>query len=115
MKPDGVQRGIVGEVIKRFEQKGYKLVGLKMVKPSKEKAEGHYADLSKKGFFGALTDFFSSGPIVAMVWEGEDVIATGRRMLGATKVRTQQRQRTPQREGSRVRMGGLAAVRSNSG
>lgn len=56
-----------------------------MTVPSKEKAEGHYADLAGKPFFGGLTDFFSSGPIVAMVWEGENVIATGRRMMGATK------------------------------
>jgi len=85
IKPDGVNRGLVGEIIARFEKKGFKLVGLKMLVPTKAQAEAHYADLSSKPFFKDLTTFFSSGPIVAMAWEGEDVIATGRRMLGATK------------------------------
>jgi len=85
IKPDGVNRGLIGEIVKRFETKGFKLVGLKMLVPTKAQAEGHYADLSAKPFFKDLTTFFSSGPIIAMAWEGEDVIATGRRMLGATK------------------------------
>merc|ERR1711991_370992 len=72
IKPDGVQRGLVGEIIKRFEQKGYKLVALKMVTPTKEFAEKHYADLSSKPFFGGLVEYFSSGSVVAMCWEGED-------------------------------------------
>merc|ERR1711916_98446 len=84
IKPDGVQRGLVGEIIKRFEQKGYKLVALKMVTPTKEFAEKHYADLSSKPFFGGLVEYFSSGPVVAMCWEGEDAILGGRRLLGAT-------------------------------
>jgi nucleoside-diphosphate kinase len=74
----------VGHNIARFEEKGYKLVGLKMLTPSKEKAEGHYADLSSKPFFGGLVKYFSSGPIVAMVWEGVNAIAQGRVLLGAT-------------------------------
>merc|ERR1711976_35295 len=61
-----------------------KLVAMKMMVPSKEKAEGHYADLKSKPFFGGLVEYFSSGPIVAMVWEGVNAIAQGRALLGAT-------------------------------
>ena len=85
VKPDGVQRGLVGEIIRRFEQKGYKLVALKMVTPSKEHLEQHYADLSSKPFFPGLITYMSSGPVVAMVWEGVNVVLEGRKMLGATK------------------------------
>jgi nucleoside-diphosphate kinase len=85
VKPDGVQRGIVGDIIARFEKRGYKLVGLKMVWPTKEKAASHYADLSKKKFFPGLVNFFSSGPIVCMCWEGKDIIKQGRQMLGETQ------------------------------
>ena len=85
VKPDGVQRGLVGDIIARFEKRGYKLVGLKMVWPTKQMAEEHYADLSKKPFFPGLTDFFSSGPVVCMCWEGKDVIKQGRQMLGETQ------------------------------
>lgn len=85
VKPDGVQRGLIGDIIARFEKRGYKLVGLKMVWPTKEMAETHYADLSKKPFFGGLTNFFSSGPIVCMCWEGKDIIKQGRQMLGETQ------------------------------
>ena len=67
VKPDGVQRGLVGDIIARFEKRGYKLVGLKMVHPTLEMAQAHYADLSEKKFFGGLCEFFSSGPIVCMV------------------------------------------------
>lgn len=84
IKPDGVQRGKVGEIIGRFESKGYKLVAMKMCTPTKEKAEGHYADLAKKPFFPGLVKYFSSGPIVAMVWEGQNAILAGRMLLGAT-------------------------------
>lgn len=85
VKPDGVQRGLVGDIIARFEKRGYKLVGLKMVWPTKEMASTHYADLSKKKFFPGLVDFFSSGPIVCMCWEGKDIIKQGRQMLGETQ------------------------------
>jgi nucleoside-diphosphate kinase len=68
IKPDGVQRGLIGDIISRFEKRGYKLVGLKMVWPTKQMAEEHYADLSKKPFFPGLVSFFSSGPIVCMCW-----------------------------------------------
>jgi nucleoside-diphosphate kinase len=84
VKPDGVQRGKVGDIIGRFENKGYKLVALKMLTPSKELAEGHYADLKSKPFFPGLVSYFSSGPIVAMCWEGVNAIAQGRSLLGAT-------------------------------
>eukprot|EP00558_Chaetoceros_sp_UNC1202_P011774 CAMPEP_0197247904 /NCGR_PEP_ID=MMETSP1429-20130617/32554_1 /TAXON_ID=49237 /ORGANISM="Chaetoceros sp., Strain UNC1202" /LENGTH=160 /DNA_ID=CAMNT_0042708951 /DNA_START=33 /DNA_END=515 /DNA_ORIENTATION=- len=85
VKPDGVQRGLVGDIIARFEKRGYKLVGLKMMTPTKEMAAKHYADLSSKKFFGGLVDFFSSGPIVCMCWEGMDIIKQGRQMLGETQ------------------------------
>jgi len=84
VKPDGVQRGLVGTIIARFEAKGFRLVAMKLVRPTKAFAAQHYADLKKKSFFPTLIDFFSSGPVCAMVWEGKGVIATGRQMLGAT-------------------------------
>jgi len=84
VKPDGVQRGLVGEVIKRFETRGYKLVAIKLIWPTREFAEQHYSDLSKKPFFGGLVKYFSSGPVVAMVWEGKGVIKGGRSLVGAT-------------------------------
>merc|ERR1712000_574817 len=73
-----------GEIIQRFEKKGYKLVGLKVVKPTKQFAEQHYADLSKKPFFPSLVNYFSSGPVVAMVFEGRNAIVNGRKIVGAT-------------------------------
>ena len=84
IKPDGVQRGLVGTIIGRFENKGYKLVGMKMVTPTKEFAATHYADLSSKSFFNGLVEYFSSGPVVALIFEGEDAILGGRRLVGAT-------------------------------
>ncbi|KAJ9506653.1 hypothetical protein QJQ45_003956 [Haematococcus lacustris] len=83
-KPDGVQRGLIGEVIKRFEQKGFKLVGLRMLNVERSLAEKHYADLSSRPFFGSLVDYIVSGPVVAMVWEGRNVVLTGRKIIGAT-------------------------------
>ena len=70
IKPDGVQRGIVGEIIKRFEAKGFKLIGMKLPAPGKEHMEKHYADLKDKKFFPGLITYMTSGPVVAMVWEG---------------------------------------------
>ncbi|KAL2139133.1 hypothetical protein VTI28DRAFT_5720 [Corynascus sepedonium] len=84
IKPDGVQRGLVGNIIGRFEARGFKLVALKLVTPGKEHLEKHYADLSSKPFFAGLVEYMNSGPIVAMVWEGLDAVKTGRTMLGAT-------------------------------
>merc|ERR1712217_441652 len=84
IKPDGVHRGIVGEIIKRFENKGFKLVAMKFMQASVEHLEKHYADLSKKPFFAGLVKYMASGPVVAMVWEGLNAVKTGRVMLGET-------------------------------
>lgn len=112
IKPDGVQRGLLGEIIGRLERKGYKLVAIKMITPTKEMAAEHYgtppihthqhqshcyviiitrgghvlsaADLSSRPFFPGLVDFFSSGPIVAMVWEGSNAIRGVRTLMGTT-------------------------------
>ncbi|TMS21847.1 Nucleoside diphosphate kinase B, partial [Larimichthys crocea] len=84
IKPDGVQRGIIGEIIKRFEVKGFKLVGLKMLHASDELLNEHYIDLKDRPFFPTLIKYMSSGPVVAMVWEGKGVVKTGRVMLGET-------------------------------
>jgi nucleoside-diphosphate kinase len=84
IKPDGVQRGLVGKIQKRFEERGYKLVGLKMCSPSREHLEEHYQDLKEKKFFPGLITYMLSGPVVAMVWQGTAVVSTGRKMLGAT-------------------------------
>ncbi len=84
IKPDGVQRGLVGEIIKRFEAKGYKLVAMKLTAPGKEHMEKHYEDLSGKKFFPGLIAYMTSGPVIAMVWEGDNVVLEGRKMLGAT-------------------------------
>ncbi|KAF7551459.1 hypothetical protein G7Z17_g4964 [Cylindrodendrum hubeiense] len=84
IKPDGVQRGLVGPIISRFENRGFKLAAIKLVSPSKEHLETHYADLSEKAFFPGLIKYMSSGPICAMVWEGRDAVKTGRVILGAT-------------------------------
>merc|ERR1712232_584311 len=85
IKPDGVQRGLIGEIIKRFEQKGYKLVAMKLTAPGKEHLEKHYEDLKDKKFFPGLIEYMTSGPVVAMVWEGVNAVKEGRKMLGATK------------------------------
>ncbi|KAG5865027.1 hypothetical protein JTB14_005348 [Gonioctena quinquepunctata] len=77
IKPDGVQRGLVGKIIKKLEQKGFKLVALKFVWPSEALLQKHYADLSSKPFFPGLVKYMSSGPVVPMVWGGLDVVKTG--------------------------------------
>ncbi|KAI9812677.1 MAG: nucleoside diphosphate kinase [Phylliscum demangeonii] len=84
IKPDGVQRGLIGPIISRFEQRGFKLVAIKVVTPSKEHLEKHYEDLSEKPFFPGLIQYMLKGPICAMVWEGRDAVKTGRTLLGAT-------------------------------
>merc|ERR1719383_430177 len=84
IKPDGVQRGLVGDIIKRFEQKGFKLVAMKFMTASKEHLSTHYEDLAKKPFFAGLVKYMASGPVVPMVWEGLNVVKTGRVMLGET-------------------------------
>merc|ERR1712242_359497 len=84
LKPDAVQRGLVGEIIKRFEQKGFKPVAMKMMHASEELLKEHYADLSSKAFFPGLVKYMNSGPVVPMVWEGLNAVKTGRVMLGET-------------------------------
>ncbi|KAJ1915233.1 nucleoside diphosphate kinase Ndk1 [Tieghemiomyces parasiticus] len=84
VKPDGVERGLVGEIIKRFEQKGYKLQALQLIHPTKELLEQHYSDLSSKPFFPELIKYMQTGPVVAMVWSGKSVVKAGRTLLGAT-------------------------------
>ncbi|TDG98416.1 hypothetical protein EPR50_G00218650 [Perca flavescens] len=84
IKPDGVQRGIIGEVIKRFETKGFKLVAMKMQHASEDLLTQHYLDLKDRPFFPTLMKYMTSGPVVAMVWEGKGVVKTGRVMLGET-------------------------------
>merc|ERR1712060_679408 len=84
LKPDGVQRGLIGEIIKRFEQKGFKLVAMKFMQAPLDHMKMHYADLSHKGFFEGLVHYMAKGPLVPMVWEGQGVVKTGRLMLGET-------------------------------
>ena len=84
IKPDGVQRGLVGEIMERFEAKGFKLCALKMAQPSREHLEKHYADLAGKKFFPGLLAYMLSSPVTCMVWEGENIVKMGRQMLGAT-------------------------------
>ncbi|PSB22664.1 nucleoside-diphosphate kinase [filamentous cyanobacterium CCP1] len=84
VKPDGVQRALVGEIIQRFEAKGFTLVGLKLLNVSRELAEKHYDVHKDKPFFAGLVNFITSGPVVAMVWEGEGVVASARKLIGAT-------------------------------
>ncbi len=84
LKPDAVQRGYIGQIIERFERKGFKLAGMKLMHVSRELAERHYQEHSQKPFFGGLVSFITSGPIVAMVWEGDNVVESARKMMGAT-------------------------------
>ncbi|GBC97525.1 Nucleoside diphosphate kinase [bacterium HR17] len=83
IKPDGVQRGLVGEIIQRLERKGLKLIGLKMLHLDRALAERHYEMHKGKAFFDELIAFITSGPVVAMVWEGENAIALVRTLMGA--------------------------------
>ena len=85
VKPDGVQRGLVGEIISRFERRGLKIVGMKMLEVSDELAKQHYAEHAAKPFFPGLVSFIRSGPTVAMVIEGKDAVSMVRSMLGKTK------------------------------
>ncbi|EKP93905.1 MULTISPECIES: nucleoside-diphosphate kinase [Thermaerobacter] len=84
VKPDGVQRGLVGEIIARLERKGLKLVGLKMVQVSEELARRHYAAHEGKPFFPGLIRFITSAPVVAMVWEGREAVNVVRNLMGPT-------------------------------
>ena len=84
VKPDGVQRGLVGEIVARFERKGLKVVGLRMLEVSRPLAERHYAVHAGKHFYAELVAFITSGPVAAVALEGPDAIATVRRMVGRT-------------------------------
>lgn len=84
VKPDGVQRNLAGEIISRFEKRGFKIIGLKMLQISRATAEKHYGEHAGKPFFAGLVDFITSGPVVAMVLEGSGVISAAREMMGAT-------------------------------
>ncbi|WCN36708.1 nucleoside-diphosphate kinase [Aneurinibacillus uraniidurans] len=83
-KPDAVQRNLIGEIMNRFERKGFHLIGAKLMNVPRELAEEHYAEHKEKPFFGELVDFITSGAVFAMVWEGENVISTARNMMGKT-------------------------------
>ena len=85
IKPDGVRRQLVGEIIRRFEAKGFTLTALQMVTPTREQAEAHYEVHRGKPFFEGVVDFIVSGPVVAMIWEGNDIVALARKLMGATK------------------------------
>uniref|UniRef100_A0A7N0RJR3 Nucleoside diphosphate kinase n=1 Tax=Kalanchoe fedtschenkoi TaxID=63787 RepID=A0A7N0RJR3_KALFE len=84
IKPDGVQRGLVGEIISRFEKKGFKLTGLKLFQCPQELAEVHYEELKSKSFFPKLIGYITSGPVVCMAWEGVGVVASARKLIGST-------------------------------
>jgi nucleoside-diphosphate kinase len=84
IKPDGVQRGLVSEIIGRFERKGFTLVGMKLMMVSRELAEQHYGVHKERPFFAGLVDFIISAPVVAIVWEGDGVVAAARKIIGAT-------------------------------
>lgn len=85
VKPDGVQRKLVGEIIRRFENKGLQLVGLKLMQVNQDMAERHYGEHRERPFFGELVDFITSSPVVAMVWEGDNAIRLSRTLMGVTK------------------------------
>ena len=78
IKPDGVQRGLVGKIISRWEVRGFHLIAMKQLVASRVLAENHYAEHNGKPFFSKLVDFLISGPVVGMVWQGENVVAVTR-------------------------------------
>ncbi len=84
VKPDGVEKNVIGEIISRFEKNGLKIVALKRIKLTKSDAEGFYAVHKERPFFGSLTDFMSRGPVVVLVLEGENAISKNREIMGAT-------------------------------
>lgn len=88
VKPDGVQRGLVGEIVGRLEARGLRLVGLKLVRVTRELAERHYAEHVGKPFYEGLVAFITSGPVVVSVWEGENAVEVVRTMMGGTDPRT---------------------------
>lgn len=84
VKPDGVQRGLAGQILARFEAKGLQVVGLKLMTPGRDLLEKHYAVHKERPFFGSLLDFMSSGPVVAMALRGDDAITVARNLIGST-------------------------------
>jgi nucleoside-diphosphate kinase len=84
VKPDAFSRGLTGEIVARFERKGLKIVALKLVTTERDIAETHYAEHKERPFFGELVDFITSGPLVAAVFEGQDVVKASRQLIGAT-------------------------------
>ncbi|MDW7989584.1 MAG: nucleoside-diphosphate kinase [Archaeoglobaceae archaeon] len=84
VKPDGVQRGLVGEIISRLEKKGLKIIAIKMLKIPKEVAEEHYREHKAKPFFSSLISYITSGPVISMVIEGKNAIKVVRKLVGAT-------------------------------
>jgi len=84
IKPDGVERGLIGEVIRRFEKKGFQITACQMLIASRQLLEEHYSELKDKVFFSELIKFMLSGPVVAMVWQGRGIIAYARKLLGET-------------------------------
>lgn len=84
VKPDGVERQLIGDIVSRFEKKGLQLVGAKLMSIPKEVAETHYGEHKEKPFFGELVDFITSGPVFAMVWQGEQVVDVTRQIIGKT-------------------------------
>ncbi|WP_353855415.1 nucleoside-diphosphate kinase [Bacillus sp. Bos-x628] len=84
VKPDGVERQLIGEIVSRFEKKGLQLVGAKLMSIPKEVAETHYGEHKEKPFFGELVSFITSGPVFAMVWQGEQVVEVTRQIIGKT-------------------------------
>ncbi len=84
IKPDGVQRNLIGDIVNRFEKKGYKLAAAKLMQIDRSLAEQHYGEHRERPFFGELVNFITSGPVFAMVWEGDNVVAVARSLMGAT-------------------------------
>lgn len=84
IKPDGVKRGLIGRIVRKIEDKGFKIVALKMLQVSEELAAKHYAEHADKPFYGALIKFITSGPIVAMVLQGENAVTSVRKFMGST-------------------------------
>ncbi len=85
LKPDAVQRGLVGEIIARFEKKSLKLVGMKLIQVDRALAEEHYAEHRGKGFFESTVTYIMSSPVIAMVWQGKNGVALARQIMGSTK------------------------------
>lgn len=85
VKPDGVQRGLVGEVIKRFEARGLRIIGIKLIQMSRELAMKHYAVHAERPFFNALVEYITSAPVVVMALEGTNAVAAARQTIGSTK------------------------------